>query len=225
MTYQAADLDLGMGTIQQLYHGKAAYDAHYNTGGAAAGRAGFDQNLNFWQFYGKYNNGRFFFNGEYTFAQLDQYTAAAGFNWANAGASRFSRRSPKYTELYHWFAETGVMAGPSRVTLMAAAASGPVANNENPTKIYGAFPINYQAMEPYEWLMFNTYGGGNDAFSGPLMPADGHGMMSDAFCYAARIDYAVASNLNVWGSYIWAHRLEKQGSLFGQKTLNRSCGH
>ncbi len=226
LTYQVADLDIGAGTIQQLYHGKAAYDPLYSPLGAAAasGRGGFNQNLNFWSFYGKYNNGRFFFNGEYTFVQLDQYTAVAGANWANAGLSILATL-PKYNEFYHWFAETGVMAGPSRVTFMAAAASGPVANNENPTKIYGGFPINYQAMEPYEWLMFNTYGGGNDAFGGPLMPSDGHGMMSDAFCYAARLDYAVASNLNVWGSYIWAHRLEKQGSLFGQKSLNRSTGN
>ena len=33
--------------------------------------------------------------------------------------------------------------------------------------------------------------------------------------FAIRGDYAVASNLNVFGSYIWAHRLERNGFLKG----------
>ena len=30
------------------------------------------------------------------------------------------------------------------------------------TKVYRSWAMNYQAMEPYEFLMFNTYGGGNN---------------------------------------------------------------
>jgi len=78
-------------------------------------------------------------------------------------------------------------------------------------KRYGLQAINYQAMEPYEYLMFYTYGGGNQSFH-----ADGTGQMADAFAFAGRYDYAVASNLNIYGTYIWAHRLEKAGTWFGQ---------
>lgn len=46
--------------------------------------------------------------------------------------------------------------------------------------------------------------------------ADERGMMTDAYCYAGRLDYAIASNLNLWVSYIWAHRLERAGTFFGQ---------
>jgi hypothetical protein len=70
--------------------------------------------------------------------------------------------------------------------------------------------VNYQVLQPYSYLMFPIYGGGNNTFN-----ADGTGELSDGFCYAGRLDYAVASNLNVFGSYIWAHRLENAGTLAG----------
>jgi hypothetical protein len=81
----------------------------------------------------------------------------------------------------------------------------------NPTKRYEAFPINYQATDPYNYLMFHTYGGGNNIFN-----ADGTGEMGDAIAWAARMDYAVASNLNVWASYMRARRLEAHGHYAGQ---------
>ena len=39
--------------------------------------------------------------------------------------------------------------------------------------------------------------------------------MGDAFALAARIDYAAAANLNLWGSYIHARRAEKNGYYAG----------
>jgi hypothetical protein len=39
--------------------------------------------------------------------------------------------------------------------------------------------------------------------------------MGDAFALAARIDYAAAANLNLWGSYIHARRAEKHGYWAG----------
>jgi hypothetical protein len=74
-------------------------------------------------------------------------------------------------------------------------------------------------MEPYEYLMFDTYAGGNNGGWNAMdftFVADEHGMMTDAYCFAGRLDYALASNLNLWASYIWAHRLERAGTFFGQ---------
>ncbi len=202
LTYESGPVSMGLQYLLQKLHVKKLYNATPLVGIPATSGAnnGYDRNLAQWIFYGKYNNGRFFANAEYAFVNMDRY---------NIGAR------PNFFELYHWLAEAGVMTGPSKLTLMATAASGPVLNNNNPTKVYTTYPINYQAMEPYEWLMFNTYGGGNQQFTGLLSTDDGHGLLGDAFAYAGRLDYAVASNLNVWGSYIWAHRLEKNGFLFG----------
>jgi hypothetical protein len=74
-------------------------------------------------------------------------------------------------------------------------------------------------MEPYEFLMFNTYAGGKNGGWNAMdftFVADEHGMMTDAYCFAGRLDLAIASNLNLWASYIWAHRLERAGTFFGQ---------
>jgi hypothetical protein len=48
-----------------------------------------------------------------------------------------------------------------------------------------------------------------------VVNADGTGEMGDAYAYAGRLDYAMASNLNVWASYIRAHRLERAGTYGG----------
>jgi hypothetical protein len=223
MTYENGDVSMGAQYFLQKLHVKRLYNSTPLVGvpgsvpgivapptlGTLALNNGYDRNLAQWIFFIKYNNGRFFANAEYAFVNMDKYFLGVPTGSALTGAR------PNFAELYHWFAEAGVMTGPSKLTFMAATASGPVLNNNNLTKQYLAYPINYQVMEPYEWLMFNTYGGGNQQFSGLLTTDDGHGLMGDAFCYAGRLDYAVASNLNVWGSYIWAHRLEKNGFLFG----------
>ncbi len=212
MTYDAGAISFGAGIFNRMTHLEWPYTGTTVTG-ASTSFVGLDQNLWHYLAFFKYNNGRFFANAEYAWGTLDQYF----FPGFSPSIGTTMSRAPSYQERYHWFTELGVMAGPAKLTAMNAIASGQVLNNNNPTKSYQNYGIDYQAMAPYQYLMFETYGGGNDTFGGLFLPVDGHGMMSDAFCYAGRLDYAVAANLNVWGSYIWAHRLEKQGYLFGGK--------
>jgi hypothetical protein len=240
VTYDNADLNIGLLAILRHYHGN-------NTATATALR---DDNTQIYGAYFKYNNGRFFANAEYAWANVDRYrpTAAGNAAVAPANLGRGSGSQTIYVEAYHFFSEAGFVVGPLKFSAMYALASGPVLNTRNRVrnlffgtgggaaaapgnavlapgqpggndKIYMPWAINWQAMEPYEYLMFNRYAGGNNGGWNILdvsFVLDDHGMMTDAYCFAGRLDYAVACNLNVWGSYIWAHRLERSGTYFGQ---------
>jgi hypothetical protein len=184
LTYDNANVSAGLSTIQLRAHQKLA----------AQGFNG-DRVSQDYQAFFKYNNGRFFANAEYMWNTTDQFIIGA---------------PQTYNESYNWFSEAGTVVGPMKVSAMFAMSSGPVANGDNPTKVYAIRPVNYQAISPYNSLMFLTYGGGNQVYN-----ADGTGQMGDAYALAARLDYAAASNLNFWGSYIWAHRLEQNGYLAG----------
>jgi hypothetical protein len=220
-TYDSGPLAIGAGAIWRQTH----VNADELGPATAAVYAAFDVNTLIYVGFMKYNNGRVFTNAEYAWATVDFYRP----RFAPPGGVPLAVVSgPRYDECYHWWWEVGAFAGPAKVSLLYAIASGPVqnlsytqggVNTGNTTKVYRPWAINYQAMEPYEFLMFNTYGGGNAGGWSALdvtFVNDDHGMMTDAFCFAGRVDYAVASNLNVFGSYIWAHRLEKAGTWKGQ---------
>ncbi|HTY24054.1 MAG TPA: hypothetical protein VMC85_13045 [Desulfomonilaceae bacterium] len=177
-----------------------------------------DRFLNFWIAYLSYNNGRFFANAEYSWIALDFC------NTLNGGPTAASPvlSQPRYM-LKHAFAETGLLCGPARLTFMWAWSPGQNQINPNNGILPAGtlttnslpYPINYQAMEPYNTLMFYTYGGGNNQFNWTF-GADSIGCMGDAWAFGTRLDYAVASNLNLWGTYLWAERLERDGYLAGQ---------
>jgi hypothetical protein len=208
VTYDSGAINFGAGTFffkRHYNHAMIAEQGVNTLNGTPGPAAPLAQDINLWPslIYFKYNNGKFFANAEYAWVTNDI---------TNTGAA------PVYVEGYHFMAEAGLLTGPAKVTLMYGLASGPVLNTGNVTKVYRSWAMNYQAMEPYELLMFNTYAGGNNggwSDGSVSFVNDDHGMMTDAFCFAIRGDYAVASNLNVWASYLWAHRLEKNGYLKG----------
>lgn len=230
VTYENSVFSLGATSILRRFHGN-------NTAPYLTLR---DDNTWINLVYLKYFDGRFFANAEYSWLNLERYRSLA----PEAGEDVLGSQSQTlFIEGYHFFGELGAIVGPAKLTLMCAGASGPVLNTSsrlrnvyaggyflgsstpapfapgaNP-KVYTPWVINYQALEPYEVLMFNTYAGGNNGGWNALdygMVADEHGMMADAYCLGARLDFAVASNLNLWASYLWAHRLERYGTYFGQ---------
>ncbi len=194
-------------------------------------RNGGEQLINLWSAYFKFNNGRFFANAEYDWVNIDMPSMGL-----------YPGQGP-HIEEYHSFVELGMMCGPAKLAGMWAQSSGPVKNNwssgdlnatavatlnrgYNP-KTYSTWAIDWQVLDPYQYLMFGVYCGGNQVFNGLFLGDDGKGMMSDAFAFAGSLDYAVAANLNVWGSYMWAHRLEKYGTYMGQYLQRRprhDCG-
>ncbi|MGP8284138.1 MAG: hypothetical protein ACLQT6_15680 [Desulfomonilaceae bacterium] len=168
----------------------------------------------------RYNNGRFFANLEIDADQWDQYFLPIG----KTPADQISGAPPLFTEYSMLVTECGVLSGPAKLGLLCGLAGGPVLNNGNPTKAYGPFAIDHIATDAYNYLLFHTYGGGNDApwagHSGKAEAIDENGAMADVFALATRLDYAVAANLNVWGSYMWGRRAEQNGWLAGQKSSN-----
>lgn len=238
-TYNCADFEFGGGWIGRNTHTNRAQAAAQATSG---GIMGADQYLSIWSFYFKYFNGRFFADAGYEWANLSTtYIFPLGYGASILAPGIGLQRPGDFCELYHLMAEVGMMAGPSKVTLMWAQANGPVLNNNsiysraqgaNPNVTGGVNPKNYglaqgtgrpgygwgidwQNLNPYNYLMFSVYGGGNQTFYGLFLNDDSKGMMSDAYAFGAHADYAVASNLNVWGSYLWAHRLEAAGNFMG----------
>jgi hypothetical protein len=68
---------------------------------------------------------------------------------------------------------------------------------------------NTSVFRPYRHIFAYTYGGGNDRFTEAR-----NGYLIDANVFGSRIDYAVAANLNVFGSFFHAQRLS-HGYGFG----------
>ena len=232
MTYSNGPLELGAAMFHQLLH----YDSAYT---GPVGRTTFDNGqfgtatpwtyrgsdtvLTIYAAYMKYNNGRFFANAEYGFGSVDStfLGSSPGFG-ANTGAPQLS------TERSYAFAEGGALVGPAKLGLMFAWTPGNVLNNANNTKAYGGIAINYVATDAYNYLMFHTYGGGNDApwtGAGLSFTIDENGQMADAYALGGRFDYAVAANLNFWGSYMWAHRVEQNGYYAGGKNSSGVAGN
>jgi hypothetical protein len=182
---------------------------------------GLDENDLFWAGFVKYFNGRFFANAEYAWFTIDRYRLGAYTGGNGTAATNAVNAAPSFLQGYHGVAEFGAVCGPTKLSLVYAIASGRDFAKGNITKVDAPWAIGPQFMDPYQTLMFDTYAGGNDGgWNATDVTFMGYekGMMTDAFAYAARLDYAVAANLNFWASGIWAHRLEKNGFFKGGKT-------
>jgi hypothetical protein len=235
MVYRSGPIDCGAGFLHELLHsnnanllgatGLTGYrPVYYNPLAPVPtdlyGFGGADLAVLFEFAYLKYNNGRFFANLEYWWANEDIYFL--GFGQTPRPLSNVSGAPQVYTEGSMFFGELGAMCGPAKLSGMFAWSGGASLNNGNPTKSYTGIAIDGQATDAYNYLLFHTYGGGNDApwNTGLSFVNDENGMMVDAYALAARLDYAVAANLNIWGSYMWASRVEQNGWLAGQKDSN-----
>ncbi len=160
-----------------------------------------------WPTYFKYFNGRFFFNGEYDFAYAE--------------AIRKGGR-PIYSWQDAWQVELGVICGPAKLSLANfyhsgqdrrggftdfwGAVGGPTSFFHPGTSVYDkqthflVFGSAKESINPYQYL-FGIYGGGNNSYDDR-----GYCNFEDMLAWTARLDYAVAANLNVWTSYMYANR-------------------
>jgi hypothetical protein len=177
------------------------------------------------EFYGgvyvKYNNGRFFMNSEFDwYDRLDRIRQT---NLTSAYAATVTGAATRYVMNYRLMSELGVLAGPTKVSLMASWLSGPdrrrgvtdnivqgvladSQSNQAPGtangRIQSATASNTGLYRPYSYLMVYAYGLGTH-----INLDTGNGYVEDAMTYSARADYAVAANLNVYSSFFWADRV------------------
>jgi len=108
--------------------------------------------------------------------------------------------------------EFGAYSGPAKVTLFYAFMPGPDRRNGqlHNKQSYFQSPGQgaYGVFRPYTYLLGYAYGSGVNAYDLNL-----NGYINAAEVFATRIDYAVASNLNVFGSFLWARRSSQGYSL------------
>ena len=158
--------------------------------------------------YFKYFNGRFFLNGE--FRWYDRYDV---FCEQNAIAN--NDRLYYDQELRAWAVEGGALVGPTKAAVLVADVSGPDRRAYNVVGDSAVFKQNTLAsisanfsnttlFFPYSYLMVYSYGTGL-AGNGH----DGNGYFDAGRFYGARVDYAVAANLNLVFTYCQAFRKYK----------------
>ncbi len=162
--------------------------------------------------YFKYTNGRFFLNTEYSFENI---------NVRRKGGRPLSGFQNA------WMVELGAICGPTKLSLANFYHSGHdrrggVFNTTAATGFAtGAYVMDrfdeftifggcYEPSKPYNYLI-GIYGGGNNGYE-----VRGLAFYNDFLAYAARLDYAVAANLNTFVTFMQANRASNTATAVGQ---------
>ena len=186
-TYRTGPLDMGAQCVMFRWH---AGPESQNRQAARTTFVPYDNLIRHGTVYLKYLDGTFFLNTEVAY-------------W-NEGINLIGR-APLYAESWRYMLETGALIGPSKLSALYAYMPGADRRNgaqidrqpfvqQPPCSAFGVF-------QPYTYLLGYGYGSGVNAFD-----LDRQGYISEAWVLAARADYAVAANLNLFGSFLWAER-------------------
>jgi hypothetical protein len=213
LTYSSGDFDFGA-----LYSWMKTHDgpeARTTWGDAAQGQSlttvTRDETLEHGSVYFKYYNGQFFFNAELAWGraqityQLPQTMLGATPVIPGGGGSPVA---PQAIEVWKFGTEFGAVVGPFKISLLYSWVPGPdrrhgiwISKQSWENAINGAFLGNSPYFRPYSLLMAYQYGAGLNA-----LDKNGEGYMTDAVSYGARLDYALAANLNFYASWFYADR-------------------
>lgn len=158
----------------------------------------------------KYFDGRFFFNTEVGF-----YQEFFRQNGLAPNSAIITQGSPlpqtRYWELWAGMVECGAVVGPAKISLLwvyypGTDRRGGKLIDRQPTVASG-FNANggVNLYLPYSLLLGYNYGSGNDS----ITRSSNHGYIADASTYGLRLDYAVAANLNVYGTFLYANRVSQ----------------
>ena len=218
VTYRQGPFDLGVSVQFVSAHNGLEGSTALNKFNTYDGPV-WDRSDHYGSAYMKYNNGRFFINYEF-----DWYNRIQRYSSNNVLASNYAdildRATTRYIEHYRTGLETGVLAGPAKVSLLAAWCGGGdrrmgSVRGINQGDLTGSGVgstdatsfSNTSVFRPYSFLAVYMYGLGTS-----INAATGYGYVDDAMTYGARLDYAVAANLNLFGTFFWADRV---GNAYG----------
>jgi hypothetical protein len=205
VTYRSGAVDIGVIANWMTRHngGEGVIDTPANRSTVAQYIYG-----DFNEFYGgayfKFNNGKFIFNSEVDWYQSALYRI--GF-------------APQYRESWRGAVEGQFLTGPSKISVIYAMATGPDRRRAGQIDRTGMTvdagirsntSSNTGVFKPYAYLMVYGYGLGTH-----INLDTGNGTLEDANILATRFDYAIASNLNVFGTFAYAKRNSRSGYGWG----------
>jgi hypothetical protein len=164
----------------------------------------------------RYSNSGFFLNAELDWmnrtTRFQRSLNGTFFGTPDRTDGTGSLFAPRYIEAWRWMIETGLTFGPLKASFIYAWLPGPDRRHgvliDRQPYFYG-FP-NYGLFAPYSLVLNFYYGAGLDLFN-----LNTNGFINDASIFAMRLDYAVASNLNIFGSFFWADRASTSGYGWG----------
>jgi hypothetical protein len=152
----------------------------------------------------KYANGRFFFNAEAAWVYWTD-------RWQADPAAAVGPPNPRYVEQWRSMVEFGANAGPARLSFLLARTPGPDRRNgahiDKQPAAFVRHPsfdrqfANFDVFRPYSYVFSYNYGSGIGAHN--LL---GDGYVRDANFFGVKLQYAAASNLNVYGSFAYMER-------------------
>jgi hypothetical protein len=206
LVYKAADLDMGI--MSDSYVQQHANRVNGRLAALTVSRPDQDDVRYRVDAYMKYFNGRFFFDAEGAwFARWRGGRGTA--DPAGAGAQRAQRDQDATAFMYA--VETGAVAGPSKVTLNYVRATGqdPVTRYTNEDAADAEQGASACYMKDWGYLMYFMYG------TGTGWDASGNGQPTNFHHLGGRLDYAVASNLNVFGVFSYAWRDQPNAFTLG----------
>ena len=101
--------------------------------------------------------------------------------------------------------EFGALFGPTKLSLLYAYLPGPDRRGgylyDNQSCFQAPGQGCYGVFRPYSYLLGYVYGAGVNAYD-----TGKNGYINAAEVLATRLDYAMAANLNLFGSFLWAQR-------------------
>jgi hypothetical protein len=214
ITYDAGPLTFGLAGRYWRYRiGPEAATFQGSDGAQPTGRIGVvptNTAITDGTVYIKYFNGRVFFNAEagwgYEITKRQKWLAQVPGLYLPDGSGR-SRFASNYIEHWRFMIETGGLAGPAKLAILWSWVPGPDRRHgiriEKQEDLRIAQLSNVSLFRPYSLLLSYNYAAGNDSFARDSR----NGYMTDANVYGARVDYAVAANVNLFATFFWADRI------------------